>query len=52
MKYTVVKEDWTTEFETDSQEVIDNYINSFKDTIFQVLYRERDDYPLHVYYMK
>lgn len=49
MKYTAINEDWTTEYETNSKKEIDEFIAKRPD-IFQVLYRKKDDYPLHVYY--
>lgn len=49
MKYTAINKDWTKEYETNSKRDIDKFIINHPD-IFQVLYREKDDYPTHIYY--
>ena len=52
MEYTVIKKDWSIEFETTSQQEIEDYIEEHKDTIYQVIYR-RDEYSqFHVYWSR
>ena len=52
IEYTVIKSNWEVEFETNSQQEIDNYIDGHKDTIYQVIFRENENAPFHVYWSK
>ena len=52
MEYTVIKKDWSIEFETNSYREIEDYINAHKDTIYQVIYRIDEDAPFHVYWSR
>ena len=52
MEYTVIKKDWSIEFETNSQQEIEDYIKAHKDTIYQVICRLDEDAPFHVYWSK
>ena len=50
MEYTVIKKDWSIEFETNSQQEIEDYIKAHEDTIYQVICRHDEDAPFHVYW--
>lgn len=52
MEYTVIKKNWEIEFETNSRQEIDDYIENYKDTIYQVIYRDDENAPFHVYWSK
>ena len=52
MEYTVIKKDWSIEFETTSQQEIEDYIKAHKDTIYQVICRLDEKAPFHVYWSK
>lgn len=49
MKYTAIRENWEIEFETNSQEEMDEYIKEHPN-VFQVIYRKTDKHPDHLYY--
>ena len=48
MEYTVIKKDWSIEFETTSQQENEDYIKAHKGTIYQVVWRHDEDAPFHV----
>ena len=52
MEYTVIKKDWSIEFETNTQQEIEHYIKAHKDTIYQVICRHDEDSPFHVYWSR
>lgn len=52
MEYTVIRKDWSIEFETTSQQEIEDYIKAHKDTIYQVICRHDEDAPFHVYWSR
>lgn len=52
MEYTVIKKDWSIEFETTSQQEIEDYINTYKDSIYQVVCRHDEYAPFHTYWSR